>query len=167
MVNIGDIQLQGDLTPSQTPSFVGFYARRNATLSCPDNTVTWADPQQELYDIGGYYDTGTGRFTPLVAGYYYTWGAARVDDPGALIEDGRMFVAITKNGSGTLGEFSTIVGPSRVNMDFDCAAMPGVYYMNGTTDYLRMYYYANSFGAQTLTVNSAPTSGFGAYLIGT
>jgi hypothetical protein len=52
--------------------------------------------ETELADTGTYYDTTTGKFTPLVAGTYVFTGKASISSLG----DGKQFaVSVRKNGT--------------------------------------------------------------------
>jgi len=145
------------------PNFIGFFANVNTTTSLPDNTQVVLPANNEIYDVGGYYDNTTYRFTPLVEGYYYVYGSAYMDDDGSRIVNARVMCYARHNGSLTQGRGVKKFGATQVNMDIT-TEYAGVFYMDGATDYLDMILYANSFGAQTQTANAWYTT-FGASLI--
>jgi hypothetical protein len=109
------------------------------------------------WNVGSCYNTSTSTFTPTVAGYYmcvgsvgWAGGAIGITNSniyfyknGANYTDIRMFLP---SGAGN----PIITGSSLI-------------YMNGTTDYLNLYFDEGGVGTAT-TANSQDRTYFGAFL---
>jgi hypothetical protein len=110
----------------------------------------------EIEDAGGYYDTTTRRYTPLVAGLY----AVSVGNTGSgATTTGRLTSYIYKN-------TTTIVLNTCAPLGTPNTAFSNVsthIYMNGTTDYIEAQ--ALLEGTGTLTLNGSIANSFSAYLI--
>ena len=76
----------------------------------------------------GYYDETTGKFQPLIAGYYRVVG--RISVTGASTNSNT--VAILKN--------SAIYGVGVVDTAYDSVEVSELVYMNGTTDFVQIGY---------------------------
>lgn len=72
-----------------------FSAYRAAAVSLASLAVVVMDTEE--FDVSGWHDTATGRFTPQVAGYYrFAWG---VETAGALAADTHFQANLRKNGT--------------------------------------------------------------------
>ena len=127
---------QADLATNVAGNGPAFNAyRETSTQSISSSTWTRVQLNTELFDTNSNFDNATNyRFTPTVAGYYQFSGAAHM--AGSI---SRMLVCIFKNGSDALNgcdlTFPTAVGQV-------AGATAGVLYMNGATDYVELYVYA-------------------------
>jgi len=141
-----------------------FFAHLSAQQDVTSATFTKLQANTEIIDIGGYYDNSTNyRYTPLVAGKYFVFGAIHLDATGGNYSDG--IVEVRKNGTKVdqiAARFNTSVNRGT---EFT-VPVSGIIDMNGTTDYIELWGY--------LTVNSGSSdfedsygTNFGAYkLIG-
>lgn len=119
------------LSPTLNPAF---YAKRTATQTLPLNTFAKIQLNLEDFDIGGYFNTTTNRYTPLVAGRYLFIGYLVVSGmaPGA----GAGGVTLVKNGANTNTSLAGVItggGYFSVDVILD---------MNGTTDYVELWGFA-------------------------
>jgi len=92
----------------------------------------------ELFDSDNCYDPAIGRFTPTKAGYYLVTLAAGGNKNSS--DTGWFFLKLYKNGVDT----NSILGsntfyPIGNGGYFSCNGSTFIY-MNGTTDYIEMYY---------------------------
>lgn len=124
------------------PAFGAFASTATNTAN---NTYTKVVLASEEFDTNNCFDTGLSRFTPNVAGYYQF--------NGAIYGGGytNQLVTIFKNGAEAkrgifTGSASSLIVPTVSSM----------IYMNGTTDYVEMFWYQSS----GVTVNL----GTGSYL---
>ena len=88
------------------------------------------------FNIGNCYATGTGKFTPTVAGYYNITWQARVDSSTPDFVLARIF----KNGS--LHSDSRATESNAAN-SYPSAVNNSIIHMNGSGDYLEFYTYHN------------------------
>ena len=93
----------------------------------------------ELFDVGGYFNTSTFRYTPLVAGYYSVHMAVLLESANYVIG------AINKNG---VSQFTNRAW-SESGL-FSTAQISGVIHMNGSTDYLEGTAYHNVGSTQNI-----------------
>lgn len=94
-------------------------------------------------NTGNYYNTSTGRFTPLVSGHYQI-NVTTLPELTAGIGSGNFFIALYKNSSatplatGTVTDTSGVIGMSLIST---------LVFFNGSTDYV------------TISLNSSVVSG--------
>ena len=93
----------------------------------------------ELFDVGGYFNTSTFRYTPLVAGYYSVHMAVLLESANYVIGQ------ITKNG---VQQFTNRAW-SESGL-FSTAQISGIIHMNGSTDYLEGTAYHNVGSTQNI-----------------
>ncbi len=89
------------------------------------------------FDTTGAFDTSTYQFKPTVAGYYLFNGYAAIPGASAYLAD----LALYKNGAIHNG------GP--LASGFSCG-ITAIVYMNGSTDYIEMWYRQLSGSSQSL-----------------
>lgn len=113
-----------------------FRAVTQTSTSLSNNNWTKVKYDLEEYDTTGDYDPTTNyRFTPSVAGFYAFYCSL-----GGLVSlGGNAPIGIWKNG-GWSGTGMSVNGYSTAG---------GMWYMNGTTDYVEVYQYQNSGATQT------------------
>ena len=125
---------------------ISFYAWTKAALNGED------------FDTNNNFDPTTNyRFTPTVAGYYQFNGVVAVQSSSTLT---RVILALWKNNSQVLrgSDLPFSAGTSVV-----FTSVPGLIYMNGSTDYMELYIYTSGSGTPTILANGGeyPTlSGF-------
>lgn len=139
---------------------VGFFSAYKSTdqLDIANNTNVKVTFETEEFDVSGWYDPATSRYTPQKAGYYQFWSCLAIGPcvdqklfAGKLFKNGaqlKYFLQIHTSGTSTLIASGTAAG-----------------YANGTTDYFEIYT-AHTFGVATsdLFANSAYAWVQGVYL---
>jgi len=94
------------------------------------------------YDTNGYFDAVTNyRFTPLIAGYYQINGGVYNGNNGSTFNHG---ISIYKNGSANNYIFGSYPTGGALNIT-------NVIYLNGSTDYVELYYAQSSGTSQLVT----------------
>ncbi len=122
--------LGGGASPTNVPAFSAHKNGTNQT-SVPSNTFTKITFSTKTLDTMSSFDTGTGRYTPPVAGNYLFRASMRCGSGSTTT----CFVAIYKNGVNIFhngGVYGDAV-----------ATASGIVSMNGTTDYVEAYGYTN------------------------
>lgn len=128
------IKGDGIITGSTAPCF---RAAVTSAQSISLNSFTKVQFNSEVFDPANCYDPATYRFTPNVPGYYFV-SANMYNNTTAQLY-------IYKNGAAEItGPYVTSTGH----------AVNGMVYMNGTTDYLEVFYY----GLAITTANNLSTS---------
>ena len=121
-----------------------FRAVRSVDQSISNNSTTVIQfndksSNSELFDIGGYFNTGTYRYTPLVAGYYSF-------SMGVLLESAHYCIGtIRKNGTGQFHNRAW----SESGL-YSTAQMSGILYLDGVDDYVDGTIYHNVGGAANI-----------------
>lgn len=142
-----------------------FQAHLSSDQSITDNTLTKVEFDTEAYDTDNCYDNSTNyRFTPNRTGKYFVYAACRGDAQGdSQIQYHN--IQIYKNGSAV----------AKQNQNFQAnypriMTVPITYVvdMNGSTDYLEVYYLLNdTSGNPIINGDASPAETFfGAYRIG-
>jgi hypothetical protein len=132
-------------TPAQAyPSTIRFSANKNNVdqtgLGTSATKLTFTT---EVEDVGGYYDAANSRFTPLVAGTYQITCAVLA--AGTVTDAGLCQILIYKNGSLFFGGYTRASGTTSVGTSV-IKQVP----MNGTTDFIEIYYRHNAAGGTVL-----------------
>ena len=143
-----------------------FEAYRNASANLTNLAYTKIECDTETFDTDNCYDNTTNyRFTPTVSGKYFVYGHASVNALSSSRLE-RNWGAIYKNGVVVLqAQNDYRANPLRIT----ASQVSGIVDMNGTTDYLELYVYAN---ATTGTpqylglVGTGKRTAFGSYRIG-
>lgn len=123
-----------------------FSAYRNAALNSPAASTAVITFDAEEFDVSGWYDTATGRFTPQSPGYYRLNAAVRL----ASVAAGTGWrLQIAKNGTA----FRELLGQYRVTTASQPISVGGstIVQANGTTDYFTVILESTD-GAQAITV---------------
>lgn len=142
-----------------------FQAHLSSDQSITDNTLTKVEFDTEAYDTDNCYDNSANyRFTPNKAGKYYVYSSIR-GDAQADSQIQYHTIQIYKNGS--------VVGKQTQNFQANYPRimnipMTYVVDMNGSTDYLEIYYLLNdTSGNPIINGDASPAETFfGAYRIG-
>ena len=123
------------------PAFRAYMANAQ-TISA--TTFTKLNFNTESFDTNGNYDTSTNRFTPTVAGYYQITANTYFSATAQLY--------IYKNGSANItGAYLNSSGHS----------VAGLVYLNGTTDYIEIFYWG---GAVTTSNNAEIANQFSGFM---
>ena len=97
-------------------------------------------------DSNNGFSTGLSRFTPNVAGYYFI--SARVTNSFGFGVTVYPAIMVYKNGTEV---FSSRIGGSNITLSQDLD-ISGYVLMNGSTDYLELYMYANTPSGQLTSI---------------
>jgi len=138
---------------STAPTRVAFSVYASAGQTVTTATATKVSLNTVRWDTGGYFNTTTNRFTPLVAGYYQVnfgigaSGATTMTNYYASLYKGGAEDARPNQVKLTTGVFGT-----------SAAGGSTIVAMNGTTDYIELYGYIEGTG--TLTISGGFASCF-------
>lgn len=148
---------QAKLASNVASTGPAFIATQSANQTIPNSVNTKIQFNTETLDTNNNYDTTNYRFTPTVAGYYQVNGNAQVQgSSGSFI-----LLSIFKNGSPS-GQLTYTANTGVVNPTLSGSLLM---YMNGTTDYIELYFTQNSGVSLTLYGTSAGGSNqFSAFL---
>jgi hypothetical protein len=124
-------------TPSVPSAGTGpaFNAYQSSQQNISANTWTKVNLQTELFDTNSNF--ASSRFTPTVAGYYQINGAVCNESNNTSTY---ISCAIYKNGT-SFAPSSTAKGDSTLYLACNVST---VVYLNGSTDYIELYYYGSS-----------------------
>ena len=141
-----DFAFTGTITGAGGVNTPAFQVVPTSTQGISANTDTVIAFNSKNWDTNNYYNTGTYRFTPLIAGKYFFYVKIRFDT-GADWEYN--MVKIRKNGS----DFARF---NRRNDFYDGLILTKVLDANGTTDYFDFTVRQESAGGvQTLSGDGA------------
>lgn len=135
-----------------------FSAYQNvAQTSIANLTFTKLNLQAKEFDTATCFDATTNyRFTPNVAGYYQVSGQA-LCSPSA---SGMVLISIYKNGTRFKDGLAT---PNGSSIAAECV-VSSLVYMNGSTDYVELYFFQSSGSAMSLQSNAPSSNYFQAFL---
>jgi len=129
-----------------------FSAYASGATNTPNATFTKIVLASEEFDTANCFDTSLSRFTPNVAGYYQfngaVYAAAYVSQLTSIYKNGSEFRRGTQNAAATVSNI-TIVST--------------LIYMNGTTDYVELYWYQGS-GSTVNTLTGSQYTYFNGFL---
>ena len=139
------------------PNKPTFRVVRSADQAIANNSTTVIQYDDKTgtscFDIGGYFNTGTYRYLPLVAGYYSF-------SMGVLLKHASyLFATIRKNGTAEFHNRAYTAGGI-----YSTGQVSGILYMNGSTDYVDCTIYHNQGGSQN--IRGADTDRSATYLCG-
>jgi hypothetical protein len=135
-----------------TAVFPAFNAYQNSSQTPAGATFVKTLLQAENFDTDGFFDSTTNyRFQPTVAGYYQINGVVQFASSVA-----NLIVSIYKNGAEYLR--GGIQAPSSFQ-----AAVSGIVYLNGSTDYVELYSF-NTTGL-VATVATSPATQFSGAMV--
>jgi hypothetical protein len=119
-----------------------FSVSSTALVSAANITFTKVTYDTEDYDTNSNF--ASSRFTPTVAGYYQI--NATISFSGIIAAGKRSLALIYKNGSRFLdGNFA-----AQVSGETTFTSVSGIVYLNGSTDYVEIYGYQDTGGAQNI-----------------
>lgn len=130
---------------------VRFVAYRNAAQSIPNGANTEIVYNVAPVNLGGFFNTATGRFTPLVPGVYqFNWSAIFLTGSTAYTQNTKPFL----NAATQLGQTQFIPAITGQNMTHSGSQQQ---YFNGSTDFLSIWALQNSGGAISINGDATPT----------
>lgn len=140
------------ITPAVWLQKPAFRARSTGQTGIADATYTKAAMDQELYDVGGYYDTSLYRWTPP-AGPVFLHATAYLS--GAYSIGNAAFVAIAKNG-GIIASGASFYCP---NGSFQFSIAETIDAASGTDYYEAFVYGDTTSGTNAVNVGISQFSG--------
>ena len=101
------------------------------------------DTNANCFDVAGWYNNSTYRYTPQVKGHYQFHGTGMMYTGmnGSSCEQSVYFVKNGSAGSGNVPQYAT--GYSTNYGNYDLNHISNVIYMNGTTDYIHFHLSSN------------------------
>lgn len=156
--NISDTNLAASAAIAETKLATGssglakgaFSAFRGAAATYPTASVVVFD--NEDFDVSGWFDTATGRFTPQAAGYYRLSWCVRVQGT-TLAADKFWLASLRKNGTvARIGQLNWQRGASGIN-----STGASVVSANGTTDFFDVIIEHDHTAGAPLLVGTAQT----------
>ena len=134
-----------------------FSAYQSSAQTISSGSFTKVQFQTKEWDTANCFDNATNyRFTPNVAGYYQVNTEIHTNSSISL----RAILVIYKNGS--YGKWGS--DTNAVNFSWSASAL---FYMNGSTDYLEVYFQQNSGTGQALSDQQPYVNYFQASLVRT
>ena len=152
------INSAGVVTQPTKPMFRVKQSADQAIAHATGVTVQFNDlTHSEAFNIGGYFNTSTYRYVPLVAGYY--WFGATVTIRTAVPD--YVIVFIRKNG---VTQYRNIGMESNAQNAHVPAHVSGIIHMNGSSDYIDVQVLHNT-GSTINTNSNFEYSNFTGYLV--
>lgn len=116
-----------------------FSAYPSATTSMSSGTWTKVTFQTEVFDTNSNYDATNSKFQPTIAGYYQI----------------SCSVAVANNCQSQVGFYKTgsvfMYGGYQGATSNYGATLSGLIYLNGSTDYVEVYFYTGATGNSSVT----------------
>jgi hypothetical protein len=94
-------------------------------------------------DSNNSFSTGLSRFTPNVAGYYFI--SAKYGT-GGFVLNASPYMSLYKNGTEVFNSTLLVTNANASDVEGARSELRGYVLMNGSTDYLELYMYANQPG---------------------
>jgi hypothetical protein len=148
---------------NNAPAFMA-HNNGSTTQSCATaTTVEVTNFTTEMFDSDSAFNTSTGRFTPQVAGKYFFTASIYGIGGGAV---NFCFMIIGKNNSTSLNQVNEVGFMDRNPLS--AISVNGIIEMNGTTDFVSVFFHQQSGVSQTIGgASGASLHFFGGYrLIG-
>ena len=123
----GTVMVSGNM-----PAF-SVYVGTTQTIGTGNTKVAY---DTKVFDTASCFNTSTYRFTPNVAGYYQ-FNVSMVSSTTFTLGEGQIW----KNGGS--GASSQIQGFEMSTGAANTCAAAGIFYMNGSTDYVEAYIYTS------------------------
>ena len=135
--------------------FYGFKAYLSSTQSISHTINTKINfdtigSVQGYSTVGSAYSTTNKRFTPTVEGYYQVNANVHM---GSGVNGQLAYPLLYKNGTNIMYGNVIYIGAAGSIL----STFSGAVYLNGSTDYIEMYWYQNAGGARSLTANEVLT----------
>ena len=148
---------QPELAANVAGTGPAFRAYQSSGQTLSNNAYNKITLTTEIFDTNSNYDTSTSRFTPTIAGYYFVSGIATAVTSSTSDQLGAY---IFKNGSNGI-QGTAITGLTNF---YPTVSASGLFYMNGSTDYVELYVYLGS-SATKPSVADAQSTVFSASLV--
>jgi hypothetical protein len=134
--------VQADLATGVAGTGPAFSAYASAGVSVLNSVITKVLFQVENFDTNNNF--ASSRFTPTVAGYYQVNAGVAI-----IIAGGISYASLAKNG------VNIHIGNQAINTVSGIqVTVSALVYMNGTTDYLEVYFLQNSGSNGTTYTNN-------------
>ena len=116
------------------------YQTTSQQQSIPNATATKLLFPTEEFDTNSNYDVSTSKFTPTVAGYYLITASVSA----AVASGAYNIIYVYKNGT------AQFFGPASATAGiYDSIPVTGLLYLNGSTDYVELYFIQYTGSTQT------------------
>lgn len=162
--DLGSMAFEDIKNYKNTPAFMA-HNNGSTTLSIPTATgVEVTNFTTEMFDTNSAFNTSTGRFTPQVAGkYFFTASLYMTSNPVTV---NFSYIIIGKNNSVNLNSINEVGFIERNPLS--TISVNGIIEMNGTTDFVSVFFHQQSGVSQTIGgASGASLHFFGGYrLIG-
>jgi hypothetical protein len=150
-----DFSFTGTVTGAGAP-FIFFEAQLTSDQSLAQNSNTSLAFNNVITDTANAYTSGTYRYTPSTAGYWFMKGQTLLRS-NSVFGSRHYFLnmSIRKNGS----PVRDFIKPKETsNTDSDIGSeVTAILYANGTTDYFDITHYHYDYGAQASITAQADT----------
>jgi hypothetical protein len=134
----------GTVTGASTPMTPAFEAYTDTTTSISNDTATKMTFANTVHNTGSGWDTSNNKFLPTTAGKYYVYGCVEgFAGASTSLTDARPM--IYKNGS-MVRQTPFFFQDSRIR--YGSFFVDGTYDLNGSSDYIEMYFQINSHDTQ-------------------
>jgi hypothetical protein len=141
-----------------------FRAYKTSAQTISNSTFTKVSLQAESFDVTNAFDSATNyRFQPTVAGYYQANATLQFEATSSL---SRTILTIRLNGVEGSGYGRNVDLSVPSGLAFSMISGSGLFYLNGSTDYLELWAWASGSGTLTVGSNDANTSVLSGFLAG-
>jgi hypothetical protein len=114
----------------------------NQTVTSADYNIVEFDTVQ--HDSNNFWDAGNYSYTPQIAGFYQFNGQVY----GLASNEDMLIGSLFKNGADTLIRTDIRLVPGGTDLSLAIVNFSGLFYMNGTTDYMQVAIYVNGTSTQ-------------------
>ena len=138
------------------------FVRLSGNVSVSHNVATLVPFNSEDFDSNSSFNTGTSKFQPSIAGYYFV--SANIAFEGGGARNYAYALTFHKNGSRYA---HTAYRTAATNNSDNNANVSAMVYLNGSTDFISTYFYQYDYTSQ-LSVNiygAYQLSYFSAFLV--
>ena len=135
--------------------------RVSSSLSIADNVATKI-PFDEIYDSNAFWDETNERFLPTIAGYYFINSRIKWDRGGTNFYQVRVFHY--KNGS-AYSVMQTDMAATDLIREANSNGPTDVIHLNGSSDYLEVFFMCNGMTATTSMDASPYQSALNIFLV--
>jgi len=161
--DIMTVAANGSVSFPQTPVLNAGGPAFRAQLSANQTgipTSAWTTVlAQEVFDTDNAYDQATGRFTPLVPGYYAVFGGINFSSTSGLTSAN---VGIAKNGNTTT--FMSYALVPAIGAIQAMGTVGAVVFLNGTTDYVSLYGFFSTGNTNAFSASLGATQFSGSFV---
>lgn len=133
----GDLTVSGTLTYPNVPNVLKVYP--STTQTVPTSWTKMPLDTVSFDTSGDSWNAANTRFNPQQAGYYQVYCQAGIAATGTGYLAGQ--IGIYKNGTLNARGITMINGNGLVSDDYGTLMVSNIVYMNGSTDYIEVYWY--------------------------